>query len=227
MKAFLIALASLVLAAVLVAADRPQVDSDLQASVSHQVDAEILASASLAAERDASRLREANKAIDDLTEENRLLKFQLGKALCELDKLKETATSADIQIDGKFPRLIVFSAREWCAPCRVLEKQIVKLGTQGYEVDGVRHLWIENIGSGDDYSIQLIDCSDTDGPGMQMAGRFKVSTFPTTLRISDIGIIESRFTGVIDANTICRYQAGKWSPPPAKPDAKTFVGSQK
>lgn len=210
MKSFLICLALIILAAFLVAADRPAVDGQLRDQVADKIAADA-----------EHRLQEV---IERLKGDNRLLKFQLDKSLCELDAVREAKTVKDIEIEGKFPRLIVFSAPEWCAPCRDLEAQIEKLSKQTYTIGGVNHLWRENIGADDEASIQLIDCSDTDGPGMQMAGRFKVSAFPTMLRISNLGIVESRFTGVIDSDTICRYQAGKWSPPPAKPDAKTFVG---
>jgi len=209
-KSFLICLALIILAAFLVAADRPAVDGQLRDQVADKIAADA-----------EHRLQEV---IERLKGDNRLLKFQLDKSLCELDAVREAKTVKDIEIEGKFPRLIVFSAPEWCAPCRDLEAQIEKLSKQTYTIGGVNHLWRENIGADDEASIQLIDCSDTDGPGMQMAGRFKVSAFPTMLRISNLGIVESRFTGVIDSDTICRYQAGKWSPPPAKPDAKTFVG---
>lgn len=209
MKAFLFALALLVVAALLVAADTPR-NNDLRSTVANQVDVV-----------EFDQLQEMKQKAESLAGEYLLLKFQLEKCLREL-KQKEAAKASR----GKFPRLIMFSAPEWCAPCRELEKNIEKLAGQAYQVDGKLHLWKENIGGDETFSIQLVDCSDSDGDGSKLAGDYGVSTFPTTLRVTGPGTVESWFTGVIDADTICRYQAGKWSPP-VKLDPKKFVGGPK
>lgn len=151
--------------------------------------------------------------IDDLKAENRELRFSLEKLKCQALPETPAAKPVELEIEGLLPRLIVFSAPEWCVPCRSLEANIKTLSGQTYTVDGVQHFWRENIGPDDEASIQLVDCSDESGPGAQMAREFEVKTYPTTVRVAKSGLIESRFTGVMDADTLARYQAGQWTPP--------------
>ena len=126
---------------------------------------------------------------------------------------------------GRMPRLIVFTAVEWCAPCRRLDVEIDRLAAMTYvTADGNQHTWAENIGAGPDKSIQVVDISD-DGetPEQALAVKYRVKGVPTMVRIDADGKEESRHTGLIDAETLCRYQAGKWRPPPAKIDEKNIV----
>lgn len=115
---------------------------------------------------------------------------------------------------GYLPRLVVFTAPDWCGPCQVLDRNLLMLGQLAYQdKDGSQHLWGEKIGCTEDYAIQIVDASDPDGEGAKTADRYLISQFPTIMRIDRDGKRESQFTGVLDAETLCRYQAGKWAPP--------------
>lgn len=115
---------------------------------------------------------------------------------------------------GYLPRLIVFTAPDWCVPCQKLDIQILTLAQLGYQdKDGKQHFWGEKIGCTEEYAIQIVDASDSDGEGAKTAERYLISSYPTIIRINIDGKRESQFTGVLDAATLCRYQAGKWAPP--------------
>ena len=66
----------------------------------------------------------------------------------------------------------------------------------------------------------------TLSPSAEMAMKYLVGPVPTTIRIDADGKQESRFSGTMDAETLCRYQAGKWKPPP-KLDGKNIVSQFK
>lgn len=115
---------------------------------------------------------------------------------------------------GYLPRLIVFTAPDWCGPCQVLDRNLLVLAQLGYQdKDGKQHFWGEKIGCTEEYAIQIVDASDSDGEGAKTAERYLISSYPTIIRINIDGKRESQFTGVLDAATLCRYQAGKWAPP--------------
>jgi len=139
----------------------------------------------------------------------------------KLDRLEEKAAKPDppkaepVAIEkGYLPRLIIFTAPEWCVPCQKLDNNILALGQMVYQDElGRQHYWAEKIGSTADHAIQIVDASDPDGDGAKTSDACSISKFPTIVRIDRDGKRESQYTGVIDAETICRYQAGKWAPP--------------
>ncbi|CAB4177818.1 TRX_family domain containing protein [uncultured Caudovirales phage] len=144
----------------------------------------------------------------------------------ELEAIADEPPAAALVGDpiGYTPRLIVFTAIEWCPPCRKFDVEIKRLGEMGYTgADGKPHKWSEMIGRDPDNAIQVIDISDeSDSASAEMAMKYLVEAVPTIVRIDADGKQESRFSGVMDAETLCRYQAGKWKPP-AQPNALNVV----
>ena len=202
----------------------------------------ILALVSCASDRIAPRdVAEVRQRIQDervakLDAEN--LREQLDKALrqieskdAELDRLRqaldtvnETVRSLQKQlkqeeatmmaaVTGKRPRLIVFTALEWCPPCQQLDAEIHKLGEMSYTVDGVQRFWRDSIGETEDKSIQIVDCSDDESDNAKWATKWAIGKFPTIVRIDDDGDQESRYTGIVAAIDLSLWQAGKWKPP--------------
>lgn len=110
---------------------------------------------------------------------------------------------------GRRPQLLVFTCPDWCAPCRTLEAEL--RGLREMPVGGV-NLWADEIGPGEHQAIRVIDASCEPSPERDMATARKVTTWPTIIRLDANGKETSRTTGVINAVTLSRYQAGTWSP---------------
>lgn len=108
------------------------------------------------------------------------------------------------------PRLIVFTAVDWCLPCQALDAEIKKLETS--EINGVQ-VWCGLIGQTSESAIQVVDVSGDDAPGHALKDSYRVNSFPTIIKIDRKGREESRFTGVLTASQLSDYQCSKWNPP--------------
>ena len=129
------------------------------------------------------------------------------------------ADSPALFSDGYCPRLIVFTAPGWCEPCRKLDKEIERV--KNTTINGDKP-WRGLIGKGDDNAIEIVDASDTDGPEMTRAKQAGVTTWPTVIKIDRNGNESSRTSGVLTAERLMQYQAGRWQP--AKPKSTTSTG---
>lgn len=159
-----------------------------------------------------SEVAESNRLRDELTDST--------------EEKAETPEPTALAVDaGYTPRLIVFTAIDWCVPCQKLDAELKRLGEMAYVgPDGKRHTWSEKIGRSPDNAIQVIDISDdSDAGSHEIALKYLVGAVPTMVRLDVDGKQESRFSGLIDAETICRYQAGKWKPPKQAVEAKDIV----
>lgn len=153
-----------------------------------------------------AELDRMKQALDTVNETVRSLQKQL----------KQEEATMLAAVTGKRPRLIVFTALEWCPPCQQLDAEIHKLGEMAYTVGGVQHLWKENIGETDDKNIQIVDCSDDSSDNAKWASKWAIGNYPTIVRIDAEGNQESRYTGIVAANDLSLWQAGKWKPPRRK-----------
>lgn len=113
------------------------------------------------------------------------------------------------------PRLVIYTAPDWCLPCRQLDKEIKRL--ESLEVDG-RPAWAGKIGPGTQYAVQVVDASCDPSPELGMATKAKVKTWPTIIRLNKAGKEEWRYTGTLTAEQLSQYQAGLVYP--GKPAAK-------
>lgn len=187
------------------------------------------ASAQRVAPRDVSRMSsdameraELVESLEAEARESNRLRGELGAVQKADAEQKPTVIADEI---GATPRLIIFTALEWCPPCRKFDVEIKRLGEMQY-VDNAGRVrkWSESIGPGASKSIQIIDLSDeNDSVAADLAVRYTISAVPTIIRIDADGKQESRFGGWMDAETLCRYQAGKWKPPKAAADGKNVV----
>lgn len=177
------------------------------------------------ASAEAKEREELNASIEAEVRETNRLRGELAETVDNEDAPQPSPVA---EVIGYTPRLIVFTAVEWCAPCRKFDVEIKRLGEMGYvDTDGKQHKWSEKIGRSPDNAIQVIDISDdSDSASAEMAMKYLVEAVPTIVRIDADGKQESRFSGTIDAETLCRYQAGKWKPPP-KLDGKNIVSQFK
>ena len=123
--------------------------------------------------------------------------------------------------EGYAPRLVIYTAPDWCEPCRRLDQQIERL--KGLTINGVKGQWNGLIGTGDGNAIEIIDASRADSPEMGQAKAAGVTAWPTIIRIGKDGQESSRTTGVLTAEQLSQYQAGRWAPP--KPKATASTGS--
>jgi hypothetical protein len=158
-----------------------------------------------------AQLREAESRVDEAER----LKAQLEEQheivrTLEQKLLERTMLAA---VTGRKPRLIVFTAIEWCNPCQQLQGEINRLGEMGYVLNGVAHKWSEDIGEDEDNSIQIVECSDDESDGAKWADKWNVKQYPTIVRVDAKGNQENRFSGVVSAEVLSLWQAGKWRPP--------------
>lgn len=177
-------------------------------------------------QRDVAREREKIAAVRDCDDRVSQLERDVGDLANQLREARQEANNLRQKIGvkvmlaavtGRRPRLIVFTAPEWCVPCQHLDQEIDRLGMMAYfDKNGARHLWSEDIGPEEDNSIQVVDCSDDDSDGAKFAAKMAVGTYPTTVRVDRDGNQVNRYTGVLDSETLCRWQAGKWVPPVKK-----------
>lgn len=168
------------------------------------------------ASAEARERTELTESLEREVEESNRLRGELAEFSSKAETVKDVEKPA--REEEYTPRLIVFTAIEWCQPCRTFDKEIAKLGAMAYQDSkGVDHLWSEKIGEGPKNAIQIIDISDeSDTVSGEMAVKYLIEAVPTIIRIDADGKQESRFSGVLNAETLCRYQAGTWKPPPAK-----------
>ena len=129
------------------------------------------------------------------------------------DQLRREETVALAAVTGQRPRLIVFTAIEWCVPCQQLDAEIHTLGEMAYTVNGVQKFWRDSIGESEDKHIQIVDCSDDESDGAKWAAKWAIGSYPTIVRIDDDGNQDERYTGIVKANDLSLWQAGKWKPP--------------
>lgn len=123
--------------------------------------------------------------------------------------------------DGYLPRLIIYTAPSWCEPCRRLDKQIERLKVM--TIGGVRGPWQGLIGTDSGNAIEIVDGSDVNSPEAERAKADGVTSWPTIIRLDKEGHETSRTSGVLTAEQLSQYQAGKWQPP--KPRSTTSTGS--
>ncbi len=126
------------------------------------------------------------------------------------------SNAANLHRSGRRPQLLVFTAPDWCAPCRTLDVQL--RGLREMPVGGVK-LWADEIGPGEHQAIRVFDASCEDSPEMAESKRHKVTSWPTIIRIDAFDKEESRHVGSLDSITISRYSVGKWSPKKSPPVA--------
>ena len=79
-------------------------------------------------------------------------------------------------------------------------------------VGGELRYWQNRIGPGAERPIQVIDLGCEDSPETELAAKYGVRSWPTTIRLDALGKVEWGVTGVIDAVTLAKYQAGLASP---------------
>jgi len=176
----------------------------------------------IAAERDQiAAIRSSEEEIKKLTKERKELIETVRKLNGEIDRLKgelsecraERVAMKAAVVTGRKPRLIVFTAMDWCPACVQYDVQITKLGDMEYTLNGVKHRWSESIGSDESKAIQVVDCSDEDSDNAKWAMRVGIGTYPTTVRVDDEGVMQERHTGQVEALNLSRWLAGKWKPP--------------
>lgn len=166
-----------------------------------------------------AEVREQSVKVSELEQSVSDLANQLRESREEANSLRQKLGVKVMlaAVTGRRPRLIVFTAPEWCVPCQHLDQEIERLGMMAYfDKNGARRLWSEDIGPEEDNSIQVVDCSDGDSDGAKFAAKMAVGSYPTTVRVDRDGNQVNRYTGVLDAETLCRWQAGKWVPPVKK-----------
>lgn len=110
---------------------------------------------------------------------------------------------------GRRPQLLVFTAPDWCAPCRTLDAEL--RGLRELSVGGVK-AWANEVGPGERQAVRVLDASVEDSTERKLATDRKVTTWPTIIRIDRDGKETSRHVGSLNAATLSRYQAGTWSP---------------
>lgn len=113
------------------------------------------------------------------------------------------------------PRLVIYTAPDWCEPCRRLDKEMKRL--EALEIDGQK-LWAGQIGTGTGFAVQVIDASCDPSPELTQANAAGIKTWPTTIRIDANGKEEWRYTGTLTAEQLSQFQAGKVYP--GRPDRK-------
>jgi thiol-disulfide isomerase/thioredoxin len=107
------------------------------------------------------------------------------------------------------PRLIVYTAPEWCAPCRQLDRELKKLEDM---VIGGTTPWKGRVGTTESHLIQIVDASDEDSEGHRKAAAARVTRFPCIVRTGWDGKENWRYTGTLTAVQVSQYQAGKLDP---------------
>lgn len=191
----------------------------------------------VAAEREnLAKIESAEQKVTDLTAEVERLKkertqiIEASKALTqEIDRLRRELKSNESAksfqrherqevmlaktVPGRKPRLIVFTALEWCVPCQKYQIELDRLGKMVYVVDGKEHTWIEDIGSDDSKCVQVLDCSDENGEEFKLATSYGVGQYPTTIKVDDDGTLGDRYSGVIAAERLPEWVLGRWKPP--------------
>jgi thiol-disulfide isomerase/thioredoxin len=103
------------------------------------------------------------------------------------------------------PRLVIYTAPDWCEPCRRLDKEVDRL--KSLDIDGKRS-WEGLIGPGTQHAVQVIDASCDPSPEMTLAKKSRVKSWPTTIRLDATGKEEWRYTGTMTAEQLSRFQAG-------------------
>ena len=176
-------------------------------------------------QRDIARERERITQLRSAESRGEELDCDLQKMQAELDEQYDIVRTLEKKlaertmlaaVSGRRPRLIVFSAIDWCNPCRQLQNEIDRLGEMTYSVNGQSHKWAEDIGEDEDKSIQIVECSDEESDGAKWAESWNVKQYPTIVRVDAAGNQENRFSGVVSAEVLSLWQAGKWRPPRKK-----------
>lgn len=138
-----------------------------------------------------------------------------GEPLAQVEPVPESPPAKEY-----LPRLVIYTAPEWCAPCQRLAQEIERL--KGLEVGG-KKVWRGQVGPGPMQAVQVLDASCDPSPELEQAQAAGVKEWPTIIRLDADGQEQWRFSGTMTAEQLSRAQAGTYDP--TKGAAKTNAAS--